>query len=103
MRKFASLVAATVLVGCGNAAPLAKQETNGVRYAYYPPSGGMPAVLLDTYTGCLETFIKLTSLDNPKDVSWARKYEDGSLPRGAASDFNSRPPQRCPEGQGENK
>jgi hypothetical protein len=57
----------------------------------------MPAILLDTSTGCLERFVKLTAIDNPKQVWWVREYMDGVLPdvtNGKAVP-DSGPPARC--------
>ena len=79
------------------------------RFQYYPPAGEMPAVLLDTVTGCVETFGKATSLENPKDVAWWRSYADGGVPAvtyengKAISVPNSAPPQRCGRPKEENK
>jgi hypothetical protein len=71
------------------------------RFAYYPPVGEMPAVLLDTITGCVEMFEPAVSEDNPKDVAWWRRYSDFGVPlvtyeNGKVKEVpNSAPPQRC--------
>jgi hypothetical protein len=89
-----------LLSGCSGE-PVATEQHEVGRYQFYPASGDMPAILLDTVTGCVERFTKLTSVDNPNDVSWVRQYMDGAIPRVAIENGqskevpNSRPPQRC--------
>ena len=78
-------------------------ENQAGRFQYYPPSGEMPAVLLDTVTGCVEVFGKAVSVDNPKDVSWWRSYADTGVPEVTYVDgqpkvvAGSAPPKRCPQ------
>jgi hypothetical protein len=115
MRLIAICMLALCLSGCGEEnshGELGKQNSEAVttneskeyigRFAYYPPAGEMPAVLLDTVTGCVEVFEKATSLDNPKDVAWWRHYADTPVPlvtyvNGKAKEVpNSAPPHHCP-------
>jgi hypothetical protein len=72
------------------------------RFQFHPASGEMPAMVIDTSTGCLEQIVKLTSADNSKDVFWVRQYADGSLPRVVDGKMipNSAPPRRCSEEKG---
>ena len=102
MKVGASLLMLCLLTGCAaEPADTARQEIG--RYQFYPASGDMPAILLDTVTGCVERFTKATSVDNPKDVTWWREYMDGGIPRVATENGqskevpNSAPPQRCPK------
>ena len=79
------------------------------RFQYYPPAGEMPAVLLDTATGCVEVFVPMVALENPKNVRWNRQYEDAGLPivtyeNGKPVDVpNTVPPQRCEQLKKANK
>ena len=89
-------------LGWGKARIVEEGADAGVgRFQYYPPGGDMPAVLLDTQTGCVEIFEKITSLDNPKDVRWWRSYADTGKPHvtyenGKAAEVpDSAPPRRC--------
>ncbi|MBU0826217.1 MAG: hypothetical protein KKA44_05570 [Alphaproteobacteria bacterium] len=92
------------------AAQLAETPENQIgRFQYYPPSGEMPAVLLDTVTGCVEVFGKAVSVDNPKDVSWWRSYSDTGVPEVTYVDgqpkevAGSAPPKRCPQRENQKK
>ena len=82
-------------------------ERNVGRYAFFPASAEMPAVLLDTRTGCLEQVQKLTAAENPQDVSWVRSYLDDTAPSIDKSGPtpkvipDSAPPQRCRQAQGQ--
>ena len=108
MSKFAVLLCATLagLSGCKDNPATFEGEKVG-RFQYFPASGDMPAVLLDTATGCLERLERLTSLENAKHVEWRRQYMDGVWPvmiygnNGLPSPVpNSEPPKRCPKPAG---
>jgi hypothetical protein len=91
------------LAGCQAENVTARTDEPQVgRFQFYPASGEMPAVLLDTATGCVEMFGKAVSIDNPQDVSWWRRYEDTGVAEvtyenGQGKEVpNSAPPSRCP-------
>jgi hypothetical protein len=78
-----------LLTGCDGSPNREHREHSMVgRYQYYPASADMPAMLLDTTTGCIEHFVKLTSKINPQDVTWATRYVAVGLPtRSFSSQF----------------
>jgi hypothetical protein len=96
------ILSGLMLAGCNVAS--AEHDQIG-RFAYYPASGEMPAVLVDTRTGCIERLVKMTSVDNPSQIWWVRQYMDGTLPGVADGKEvpNSRPPARCAADQGSTK
>ncbi|WP_323800950.1 hypothetical protein [Parasphingorhabdus sp.] len=71
------------------------------RYSFHPAGAEMPAVIFDTATGCIETFEKLTSVENPKEIRWARRFADTTLPKITYIDGKpeaidgTAPPHRC--------
>ena len=75
------------------------------RYAYHPSAGDMPAIIIDTKTGCLERFVKLTGVDNSKEIIWVRQYADQSIQQVVDGKLlaNSAPPKRCLSQQGKRK
>ena len=92
-----------LIVGCAKA----PQESGEIgRFEFHPAADEMPAILLDTKTGCIESFEKLTSVNNPKLLEWRRQYMDGVWPVMKYDDDvptpipNSQPPTRCPKPQG---
>ena len=99
--KIPNLIAVAALALLGACSSERAPSEPAGRFAFYPATAESPAILLDTKTGCLEEVVKLTALDNPKYISWARKYLDTTLPKVDASGPqpkeipNSAPPQRC--------
>jgi hypothetical protein len=113
--KAIALALLFTLVGCSQHKPMTPAEREKLesqllkhdvedsvgRYQFYPRSGDMPAVLLDTATGCLETVEKWT-LDNPPGTPLLmRKYADNVMGQFDSSGKepveipNTRPPKRC--------
>jgi hypothetical protein len=96
-------VSLTLLSGCDGLRQHQKERAEIGRFQYYPPAGDMPAVLLDTVTGCVETFEKTTAVENPKDVKWWRQYADTGMPNTTYENGelkmipNTTPPSRCPK------
>jgi hypothetical protein len=85
-RMFIVLCTFVCLAGCDqHRDPDPRLQSEVVRYQYFPASGEMPAVLLDTWTGCIEHFVKLTSKTNSEDVTWARRFIEVGLPTGSFS------------------
>jgi hypothetical protein len=81
MRLVIAFCALALVSGCGGISDHDSLRYSEVgRYEFYPASDEMPAVLLDTMTGCIEHFVKLTSKTNPQDVTWARRYIEVGLP-----------------------
>lgn len=106
MRAFA-LLFPLLIVGCAKAP---QELSDNGRFEFHPATGEMPAILLDTKTGCIESFEKLTSVVNPKFVEWRRQYMDGVWPVTKYDDNdvpqivpNSQPPKRCPKSTGSSK
>ncbi len=108
-RQSLLFIAIAVLSGCAAAeAQQPPTESSAVgRFAYHPPSGEMPAVLLDTVTGCLEV-IEIWELEEPdKGRLFMRKYADNSLGQWDMSKEEPQeipgttPPQRCPTERGQ--
>ncbi len=102
--RVSALILPLLIVGCAKA----PQESAEIgRFEFHPAVGEMPAILLDTKTGCIESFERLGSLKNPKFVEWRRQYMDGVWPvmKYDENDLptpipNSQPPIRCPKPQG---
>ena len=102
--KYLMVLASLPLFGCGAASNHSEEDPVG-RYEITPATADMPALILDTKTGCLERLVKMTSVENPKDVWWVRKYMDGAMPVVSNGEVvpNSAPPARCKTMQGQTK
>ena len=93
------LLSTFLMVGCTADSSAGDEDNKQVgRYAYYPPAGEMPGILLDTVTGCTEIFVPLVDTENPEVVYWAREYSGAPLVMPSEDGSQYGPPMRCPEG-----
>ena len=57
--------------------PQAKPEANQVgRFQYFSASGKMPALVLDSVTGCVETIEEWHTVEDAKKIVWLHQLSD---------------------------